>query len=62
MAKIRKFRRRTDRIGLDDIEKAQYIFGIMVTYLDAENEEKLLSFYRNNRFHSLTPDKSHKHS
>ena len=45
MAEIRKFRRRTDRIGLDDIEKAQYIFGIMVTYLDTENEEKLLSFY-----------------
>ena len=32
------------------IEKAQYMFGGMVTFLEAENEEKLLSFYRNNRF------------
>lgn len=24
-----------------------------------ENEEKLLSFYRGNRFHSLTPDGQH---
>ena len=28
----------------------QYMFGGMVTFLEAENEEKLLSFYRNNRF------------
>ena len=32
------------------IEKAQYMFGGMVTFLEAENEEKLLSFYQNNRF------------
>ena len=32
------------------IEKAQYMFGGMVTFLEAENEEKLLSFYRNSRF------------
>ncbi len=32
------------------IEKTQYMFGGMVTFLEAENEEKLLSFYRNNRF------------
>ena len=32
------------------IEEAQYMFGGMVTFLEAENEEKLLSFYRNNRF------------
>ena len=32
------------------IEKAQYMFGGMVTFLEAENEEKLLSFYRDNRF------------
>ena len=32
------------------IEKAQYMFGGMVTFLEAENEEKLLSFYRGNRF------------
>lgn len=32
------------------IEEAQYMFGGMVTFLEAENEEKLISFYRNNRF------------
>lgn len=32
------------------IEEAQYMFGGMVAFLEAENEEKLLSFYRNNRF------------
>ena len=32
------------------IEKAQYMFGGIVTFLEAENEEKLLSFYRDNRF------------
>ncbi len=32
------------------IEEAQYMFGGMVTFLEAENEEKLLSFYRSNRF------------
>lgn len=32
------------------IEKTQYMFGGMVTFLEAENEEKLLSFYRDNRF------------
>ena len=32
------------------IEKAQYMFGGMVTFLEAENEERLLSFYRDNRF------------
>ncbi len=32
------------------IEDAQYLLGGMVTFLEAENEEKLLSFYRDNRF------------
>lgn len=32
------------------IEKTQYMFGGMVTFLEAENESKLLSFYQNNRF------------
>lgn len=32
------------------IEEAQYLFGGMVVFLEAENEEKLLSFYRDNRF------------
>ena len=34
----------------DKIKATQYVFGGMVTFLEAENEEKLLSFYRNNRF------------
>ena len=32
------------------IEDVQYMLGGMVTFLEAENEEKLLSFYRDNRF------------
>ena len=32
------------------IEDAQYILGGIVAFLEAENEEKLLSFYRDNRF------------
>ena len=32
------------------IEEGQYRYGGMVTFLEAENEEKLLSFYRDNRF------------
>ena len=32
------------------IEKAQYMFGGMVTFLEAEKEEKLLTFYCCNRF------------
>ena len=32
------------------IEEAQYMLGGVVTFLEAENEEKLLSFYQNNRF------------
>ncbi len=32
------------------IKDAQYMLGGMVTFLEAENEEKLLSFYRDNRF------------
>ena len=32
------------------IEDAQYMLGGMATFLEAENEEKLLSFYRDNRF------------
>ena len=32
------------------IEEIQYMGGGMVTFLEAENEEKLLSFYQNNRF------------
>ena len=32
------------------IEDAQYMLGGIVTFLEAENKEKLLSFYRDNRF------------
>lgn len=32
------------------VEEGQYMFGGMVTFLEAENEEKLLSFYRDNHF------------
>ena len=32
------------------IEDVQYMLGGIVTFLEAENAEKLLSFYRNNRF------------
>ncbi len=32
------------------IEDVQYMLGGMVVFLEVENEEKLLSFYRNNRF------------
>ena len=32
------------------IENAQYMLGGMVTFLEAEDEGKLLSFYRDNRF------------
>ncbi len=37
------------------IEKAQYMFGGMVTFLEAENEEKLLSIYQDNRFSQFDP-------
>lgn len=32
------------------VEEIQYMAGGMVTFLETENEEKLLSFYRNNQF------------
>lgn len=32
------------------IEEGQYRYGGMVTFLEAENAENLLSFYRGNRF------------
>lgn len=37
-------------LAWDKIKATQYMFGGMVAFLEAENEEKLLSFYRNNRF------------
>lgn len=48
------------------IEDAQYMLGGVVTFLEAENEEKLLSFYHDNRFSqfdtrqsTLTTDEPH---
>lgn len=32
------------------VEKGQHMFGGMVTFLEAEKKEKLLSFYHDNRF------------
>ena len=37
-------------LAWNKIKATQYMFGGMVTFLEAENEEKLLSFYRDNRF------------
>ena len=37
-------------LAWDKIKEIQYLGGCMVTFLEAENEEKLLSFYRGNRF------------
>ena len=41
------------------IKEIQYLGGDVVTFLEAENEEKLLSFYRDNRFRSLIPGRPH---
>ena len=38
------------KLAWDKIREIQYLGGGMVTFLEAENEEKLLSFYRGNRF------------
>lgn len=38
------------KLAWDKIKEIQYLGGGMVTFLEAENEEKLLSFYRTNRF------------
>ncbi len=38
------------KLAWDKIKEMQYLGGGMVTFLEAENEEKLLSFYRGNRF------------
>ncbi|MDE5818548.1 MAG: GNAT family acetyltransferase [Lachnospiraceae bacterium] len=37
-------------LAWDKIKEIQYLGGGMVTFLEAENEEKLLSFYRGNHF------------
>ena len=38
------------KMAWDKIKEIQYLGGGMVAFLEAENEEKLLSFYRCNRF------------
>ena len=38
------------KLAWDKIKEIQYLGGGIVTFLEAENEEKLLSFYRGNRF------------
>ena len=38
------------KLAWDKIKEIQYLGGGMVTFLEAENAEKLLSFYRDNRF------------
>ena len=37
----------------DIVEKIQYMGGGMVTFLEAENSERLLSFYQANRFQTF---------
>lgn len=37
-------------LAWNKIKEIQYLGGGMVTFLEAENEEKLLSFYHDNRF------------
>ena len=38
------------KLAWDKIREIQYLGGGVVTFLEAENEDKLLSFYRRNRF------------
>jgi len=38
------------KLAWDKIREIQYLGGGIVTFLEAENEENLLSFYRDNRF------------
>ena len=46
-------------LAWDKIKEIQYLGGGVETFLEAENEEKLLSFYRDNRFRSLIPGRPH---
>ena len=41
------------------IDDAQYMLGGMVAFLEAENEEKLLSFYHDNRFSQFDTMQTH---
>ena len=42
-------------LAWDIVEKMQYMGGGMVTFLEAENSERLLSFYQANRFQTFDP-------
>ena len=46
-------------LAWDKIKEIQYLGGGVHTFLEAENEQKLLSFYRDNRFRSLIPGRPH---
>jgi tRNA(Met) C34 N-acetyltransferase TmcA len=37
-------------LAWNEIEKMQYMGGGMVTFLEADNKERLLAFYQTNRF------------
>ncbi len=45
------------KFAWDKIKEIQYMGGGVVTFLETENEEKLLSFYQNNFFRSSIPDR-----
>jgi hypothetical protein len=40
-------------LAWNEIEKMQYMGGGMVTFLEADNKERLLAFYQTNRFQSF---------
>ena len=42
-------------LAWNKIKEIQYLGGGVVTFLEAESEEKLLSFYRDNRFSQFDP-------
>jgi hypothetical protein len=40
-------------LAWNEVEKIQYMGGGMVTFLEADNKERLLSFYQANRFQAF---------
>ena len=47
------------KLAWDKIKEIQYLGGGVVTFLEAENEEKLLSFYHDNRFSQFDTMQTH---
>ncbi len=47
------------KLAWDKIKEIQYLGGGMVTFLEAKNEEKLLSFYRGNHFSQFDTRQPH---